>query len=301
MPHDLERSKDLAPQVHAILLEQIEDAASVLAAARPSEKAIHDARKSLKKARATIRLLRENIPDDVYRRENRALRDVARPLSSARDASVMLATLDKLVKLYGEAAADAIPAPLRKALKEELTQAGRTLRGSMTKKLSPSRSATTVKRRLARARVSESGWRSIGTALRRVYRRGRRAMKEARRTPTAECLHEWRKQTKHLWHQTQVLEPLWPAMIAEFGDQAHKLADYLGDDHDLAVLREKLKPEAFKHSGNADALLAIIDRCRAQLQEKAFLLGGRIYDASPAEFVAQYERWWERWRTEQAL
>jgi CHAD domain-containing protein len=302
MAHELSRSKDLAREVHRILLAQIDDACAELSRPRLSDKSIHQARKSLKKARATLRLVRASIPASVYRRENVALRDIARPLSAARDASVMVETLGKLERRYGRSAKESIPTAVRTALKQEAAEANRALGRPNGKQATSVKNLSSVKQRLARAPVTEDGWNGVGASLRRIYRNGRRAMKQAIDTPSAECLHEWRKQTKHLWHQTQVLEPLWPGMIAELGDQAHQLSDYLGDDHDLAVLRTKVTglQDAFKHSGTCAALLALIDRCRTQLQEKAFLLGGRIYDESPAEFVTRFERYWNRWRKEKA-
>ena len=51
---------------------------------------VHEARKQLKRARATLRLLRDGIGDTAYRRANQQLRDAARPLSGVRDAKVML-------------------------------------------------------------------------------------------------------------------------------------------------------------------------------------------------------------------
>jgi len=300
MTHELSRSKDLSREVQRVLLEQMEAAESDLAGSRLSEASIHQARKALKKARATLRLLRESIPDSVYRRENHALRDIARPLSAARDATVLIETLGKLQKLYGKAATQSIPPPLLDTLKGEQSRAHHSAGGSNGKRPAASRQIRTVRQRLARAPVAQNSWNGVGTALKRAYRNGRRAMKRARRTPEAEGLHEWRKQSKHLWYQTQVLQPLWPGMVEELGDQLHQLSDYLGDDHDLVVLRQKVAQSqpAFKDSGNSGALLALIDRCRARLQEKAFLLGGRIYDEAPKDFVARFEHYWERWRKE---
>ena len=77
-----------------------------------------------------------------------------------------------------------------------------------------------------------------------------------------------------------MLEPLWPGVVGEWADQAHHLADYLGDDHDLWVLREaaRKKRDAFHVPADLDALVALIDRRRKQLQDKAWLLGARLYE-----------------------
>src|ERR671911_3201873 len=59
----------------------------------PSE-AVHEARKDTKKLRALLRLVRYDIGEKAYRRESAAFRDAARELAGARDADVMITTLD---------------------------------------------------------------------------------------------------------------------------------------------------------------------------------------------------------------
>jgi len=49
------------------------------------------------------------------------------------------------------------------------------------------------------------------------------------------------------------------------------------------------------HSGNSGALLALIDRCRTRLQEKAFLLGTRIYAEKPRDFAGRFGHYWKGW------
>ena len=55
--------------------------------------AVHETRKSLKRMRATVRLARDELGDEAYRRENIAFRDAARRLGGARDSQVLLETL----------------------------------------------------------------------------------------------------------------------------------------------------------------------------------------------------------------
>ena len=49
---------------------------------------MHETRKALKRLRALVRLLREELGEQAFERENAALRDVARRLAGARDAEV---------------------------------------------------------------------------------------------------------------------------------------------------------------------------------------------------------------------
>src|SRR5437763_13267226 len=60
------------------------------------EVAVHEARKDMKKLRALLRLARDELGDEVYRRENECFRDAARRLSGFRDADMMLGALEGL-------------------------------------------------------------------------------------------------------------------------------------------------------------------------------------------------------------
>src|SRR5215213_4499072 len=62
--------------------------------------AVHETRKSLKRLRATVRLARDELGDEVYRRENGAFREAGRRLAGARDSRVLLETLDALTDSY---------------------------------------------------------------------------------------------------------------------------------------------------------------------------------------------------------
>jgi CHAD domain-containing protein len=137
----------------------------------------------------------------------------------------------------------------------------------------------------------------IGAGFEKVYTRGHKNLRAAHDGATPESLHEWRKDAKNLWHALQMLEPLWPGVIEEWADQAHQLADYLGDDHDLWVLREasKRKSDDFADPADLDALLALVDRRRRQLQGKARLLGARLYEPEPRRFRARIGRYWRLW------
>jgi CHAD domain-containing protein len=282
-----------------ILCDQITEAIESLQGQRVSGTDIHSARKSIKKARATLRLLRDGMSEAAYRRENVALRDAARPLSAVRDARVLVETLDRLEKLYGRAAAESIPKPFRQSLKRDQNKVRRP--GSLPRQR---KTLAAIRNRIKRARIAEERWDTLGPSLQRVYANGRNAMKQALRTPTPVCFHEWRKQEKHLWHQLQVLEPLWPGQIQELAKELHRLSDWLGDDHDLAVLREQVvsRPKCFDEPGGPGALLALIDRCQQRLRAKATKAGARIYAEKPRVFTARFGRYWRKWKaSEQTL
>jgi CHAD domain-containing protein len=288
-----------AKEARRILRTQIGDALERLKEREVTDEDIHAARKSIKRARATLRLLRETIPKNTYRQENAALRDSARPLSAVRDAKVLVDALDHLSELDTAAVADTPAHPFRHALVRERNNTRRHAH-SKTEGLGVSRSGLEgVHTRAGRWRLNGEDWSSLGKGLQRVYSEGRKLLATAQRDPTAECLHEWRKQVKYLWNQVALLEPLGSGWINELADQLHTLSDYLGDDHDLAVLRERAaahehtfaKPELFA------TLVSAIERKRTGLQQKALVIGARIYHDKPADFAARFARDWRNWKS----
>jgi CHAD domain-containing protein len=286
--------------VHKILRKNVEDALQTLQGKQVSDEHIHRARKELKKARAALRLLRNGISSAQYRTWNRGLRDAARPLSAARDARVLLDTLDTLRSRYGAPGRAVKVTDLTRGLKREHLEIGRKVRKDPDG-LAHSRALLRRLLRQIEKGSAQEDWTAIGKGLSRVYGQARKAMRTAR-SHDPDALHEWRKQTKYLWHELKILEPLWPGVIGELADQAHQLADYLGDDHDLAVLRSRILANADSGGSDADrgALLALIDRCQDQLREKAFLLGERLYEEKPKAFAARFGDYWNQWRREKA-
>src|SRR5438128_1545277 len=97
MSYRLEENESLGDGIKRIAIEQLDGAIERLA--QPMDdgiEAVHTARKGCKKVRALLRLMREEIGDEIYHRESNLLRDVARCLADARDADSALEALEKL-------------------------------------------------------------------------------------------------------------------------------------------------------------------------------------------------------------
>ena len=74
-----------------------------------------------------------------------------------------------------------------------------------------------------------------------------------------ELLHEWRKRVKDLWYHAKLLEEAWPPVLQALGDEAHALADHLGDDHDLGVLAERIERRSGRRPSTRRASTPLID------------------------------------------
>ena len=115
----------LAHQLYStrrIARRQVKSALQKLGRKATSDRAVHSARKELKKARATLRLLRDALGRSTYKKENAALRDAARPLSEVRDGRVLLDALNSMVEYYGAPAAALPLTNFKRALSRRRTE-----------------------------------------------------------------------------------------------------------------------------------------------------------------------------------
>ena len=300
MAFELKSGQSLRKGVRRIVRKQLDDVSAELTREReaPRDEAVHEARKCFKKIRAILRLVRPVIGNTAYRAENTCFRDAARPLTEVRDAKILIETLDGLVEHFHEHIAGRAFADVRKALQENL-------RGVRRRVLDEHNAFTVAAEvvRAARERVKDwagapDRWSSVGRGLEDTYRKAGAAFAEAAGDPSVENLHEWRKQAKYLRYQLEVLRPVWPDRMGELVDEADGMGNLLGDDHDLAVFRQLLTddPDRFGDAGDREALLALIDRRRAELEQEAMLLGQRFFADRPRRFARRLKGYWKAWR-----
>jgi len=298
MAKPLRHTKSGTKEVQRLLCHHLDQALKALQESQPlSDAAVHSARKQLKKGRADLRLLRKALGSQAYAYENAALRDVARPLTAVRDARALMDTLDTLME-HSEVQAHALDLDrVRLALRDEYCEVRQHVltEGNTIESLEASLQA--ARARAKRWPLGRRGWSVLGTGLKRIYRNGREAFAVAQDDPSQEHLHEWRKQAKYLWHQLQVLQPIQPGQLTALADQAHTLANALGDDHDLAILAHKFleASDKFPDRATMHTLADLIVHRRALLQEEAMALGHRLYEEKPRKFVGRLREYWRAW------
>jgi CHAD domain-containing protein len=299
MAKPLRHTKSGTKEVQRFLCHHIGQALKALQESQPlSDAAVHRARKQLKKGRADLRLLRKALGSQTYTYENSALRDVARPLTAVRDARALMDTLATLVE-HSEVQAQALDlGQVQLALRDEYCEVRQHVLNEGNTLESLEASLQAARARAKRWPLGRRGWSVLGTGLKRIYRNGREAFAVAQADPSQEHLHEWRKQVKYLWHQLQVLQPIQPGQLTTLADQAHTLANALGDDHDLAILAHKCleEPDKFPDRGTVHKLADLIVRRRALLQEQAMTLGHCLYEEKPRKFVDRLQEYWHAWR-----
>ncbi|HET7591084.1 MAG TPA: CHAD domain-containing protein [Solirubrobacterales bacterium] len=261
-----------------------------LAGEAGTAEAVHGARKDMKKLRTVLRLLRAELGSKRCKRANRRCRDAGRALSASRDAEVKLATLDALAEQQGALPAAAVDA-WRKILERDRDAAA----DGPGEERAIEEAISLIAAGLQEVESWEFGddrWKPVGSGLERTHRRGRRAMKAARRGGGEADFHHWRKRAKDHWHELRLFSSAWPGPLEALAEEAHRLSEQLGDHHDLAVLREDLRGRNLGEAETA-ALEAAIDRRQEELAVAAFALGARLYAERPKDFSRRLREYWE--------
>jgi hypothetical protein len=83
----------------------------------------------------------------------------------------------------------------------------------------------------------------------------------------------------------------------KLADELEKLADHLSEDHDIAILRQQVLQQSREDWDELEALVALIDQCRSELEVEANRLGKRLYVESPNTFVRRFRVYWRAWHT----
>jgi len=298
----------LSAALHRVAIDQLSVGIANLShiETRPDGR-IHETRTGLKRVRALLRLVRDEIGHEVYRNENVVLRDVGRRLAPVRDSHVLILSLDTITDHYGNALNPRAFAQTRSHLRkdhrrklEEVTH-DRQLLTDLVMALRMARSRFTGRPILVEAnRVSpiRDDFAAIRPGMRRVYRRGRRAGLRSMDDPSVAQLHEWRKRVKYLRYQNEFLAPMWPDLLDAQAERLRELGEILGNEHDLSVLRSTIvdDPLACVDAGTRELLVAIIDDRRSALRREAFSMWPSLYREKSAPYLNRMEGYWRTWR-----
>ncbi|MDX6653332.1 MAG: hypothetical protein QOH18_24 [Solirubrobacterales bacterium] len=255
--------------------------------------AIHGARKDLKKARAALRLIRDELGEKSFKRENHALRDAARLLSASRDAEVKLETLDALVEGAGDTPPGAT-ALWREAL---IADRDRIVGGEGDEAGTAVAAIEEVAARAPEWRIRHDGWKLLAPGLDTAYSEGREAFAALGDSPSFDAVHDLRKRGKDLWYQVRLLRDAWEPVLEATAEEVHDFNDLLGDHHDLAVLAEDLEERSPVDPAQRETLKALIEARQAELLGEARSAGERIYAEKPKAFGRRLRAYWRAWRS----
>ena len=146
-------------------------------------------------------------------------------------------------------------------------------------------------------KVDGKGWNALCPGVKAAYSKGQEGYQTVLKDPSSENFHDWRKHAKDLWYQVMLLRPLWPEQMDAMAQELETLTEYVGDDHDLAILSQTLE----EHLGEAnqhelEILKRSIERRQDELRASALALGSRFYAEKPSAFCDRLAGYWQIWR-----
>ena len=244
----------------SFLGDQLRKAKRELALSPPG---VHEARKAIKKLRAGLRLAKKMFPKSDLQKIERPLRRAAHLLGPLRDRKVLQRTVARL-RRQDEAVPPEAKISTSRAwrlhARQELENAGMHFDS------------------LSWTGIKNKAWRA---GLQRLYRRGRKAMREADSSRTNQTLHTWRKRTKDFYYALCLLKKDEIPGGASLLKKTNHLTQYLGDDHDLAFFEARYAARKASHK----PFFTRAKKRRDRLQKKAFHLGRHVYCRRPRKFI----------------
>ena len=256
-------------------------------------RSVHEIRKSCKRIRAILRLVRDEIGYSSYYRENVFCRDLGRKLSDIRSFNVLIET----TRILQTDLSNTIPKTeieplleeflLRRDKLLEMTLLDENLLGNISKQV---QEAST---RIPDLDISHNDFRAFKGGLLRIYRQGKKYRDLARSHPTNHNFHDLRKRMKYLWYQMLILQPIFPAQLNAYAETLDKISENLGIYHDFAELHCFLE----RHPGIAkDPIHATLtEGCefkKASILHRTWNAIETIYSGEPAEMVRRFNNYW---------
>ncbi len=296
MPYRLKAGENIPQNIRRIVCEEIDFAVEQLngkKVAKKRDEAVHEARKSIKKVRGVLKLLRPEL-GSAYREQNSRLRDLGAKLSELRDAGAIIETFDGIVK-------DASPKngfpTIRRALEQNKKDKEQS-ENILAVMAATASNLAAVKGQVDQWPIPDKGFPSIRQGLRNTYRLGRRAMHQAQTKNRPELFHEWRKRAKEYWYHVRLLESCWTDVLTARENSLHDLETWLGDDHNIVVLLEQLQrqPERYGTAQDVDLFASLAQARQRELREQAISLGERLYEEKSKPFSKRIEGLWDAWQ-----
>ena len=251
-------------------------AAARRASADPIE-SVHDFRKSVRRARAVVALLRPSLGRTAAGGVTHELRRAFGPTGALRDTHIRADTLRNFPS--DDPARDAILRALEEEAGGESAPAGKLLdAGSRILQPLPRVLEVTLPRAYAMD--------DLARGVARGWRRTRRALKRAAATGLDADFHEWRKRVKELRYQVELLASTGSAELKRREKALADLAQELGRVTDLIVLRSALLSR--QELGTLPAAASLMEEIRLAIGERSRELlarGPEVFAEPPAEFA----------------
>src|SRR5437764_13025746 len=198
---------------------------------------VHETRKHLKKARAALQMVSDEIGRPRFKKQDHCFRDIARLISDVRDAEVRLQTVRQLQEITRRTSQQTFH-KTEELLLAELEHFMAAFAG-WQKQAAP---------QLEKLQEEIEAWpagnldcKNIRCAVQRAYKAARDVLDCAKTKPTPENFHEFRSEAKRLLYQLRILRPINQLAIGALVAEPGCVGRIFGRSHDLYFWGERLR------------------------------------------------------------
>jgi CHAD domain-containing protein len=286
MPYRIRPDRPFLAEIQAVARSELEKAIEILET-RPEglHAAIHAARKKIKRLRNLYRLV-ANGDKAFRRRENARLRDAGRSLSRIRDATALIETVNHLsdhALSDNEVETLAAAREILTLRRDDIAKTETDLEAKVSAVVGECRTAIEALDALSLPSKSGYAARLVAKGWHKGLKKAHEALETCKGEGHGEAYHDLRKAAQAYWMNLSLLRDLWTSAFAAKRNDAKKLVELLGHEHDLTVLTSLLdhEPETFGNGEDLSFLLAIIIRRQQALRREAIALADQVF-ADPA-------------------
>lgn len=247
--------------------------------------AIHDARKKFKRLRSLYRLAAADIP--AFRRsENKRIRDMARTLSTSRDATALVEVsrylLDHAENNEERAALKRIGKVLA-ARRDAQAAEENPLEDTVAAAIATCGNALEALSRITFQDGGEKGAKRIAKGWRKALEKAAAARKACADRTDAHLFHELRKRSQDYRFYLNMLQRLWPSAMHAKRAEVTRVVDLLGHHNDLALLTSLVdeQPHLLGKSEDVAYLLSAVITRQKILREEALTVAASAFRDDP--------------------
>jgi Uncharacterized conserved protein len=293
MSYELRRDQTLGANLRRICCKQVESALEVVRGeVEVDDSPVHETRKHLKKARAAVRIVADEIGRGLFKAQDHALRDIGRLISDVRDAEVRLQTVRQLQEITRRQSNQTF----HKTEELLLTELEHFLAAFAGWQQEAEAGLAKLCAEIADWPITNLDCKSVRAAVQRRYKCARDAFNCAQAKPTPEHFHELRSEAKCLLYQLRILRPTNPLVLSALIDELNSLGNVLGRSHDLHFLGDRLRSKALRASQReARELIAVIEASEVELQKRGTDLAEHFFEERPRDFGDRLASWLQQW------
>ena len=293
MSYQLRRNQTLGANLRRICWKQVEGALEIVRGDREAnDTPVHETRKHLKKARAALQLVADDIGRPHYKKQDHCFRDVARLISDVRDAEVRLQTVRQLQEITRRTSQQTF----RKTEELLLAELEHFMAAfaDWQKQVAPQ--LEKLQEEIDAWPIENLDCKDIRCTTQRAYKAARHALVCAKSKPMPENFHEFRSEAKRLLYQLRILRPINPLVIGALIDDLDSVAEVFGRLHDLNFLGERLRCDgAQPPPRETRELVAVIEAGEVELQNRGVDLAERVFEERPRDFGHRLGTWLQQW------